>query len=110
MVYPGRTDPSAPFGGKSLGESLNDYALLQTLGIPVDSPQLRGFKGYDDYPKDGQWYQQTRAVLLATKASRLRGPSRTGIVSRPEGLAGYFSCAGEHAIGFPVSYPSGSFP
>ncbi|HHV45027.1 MAG TPA: DUF4091 domain-containing protein [Firmicutes bacterium] len=66
VVYPGSDGPISSLRWEVFGESLNDYALLQTLGIPVDSPQLRGFKGYDDYPKDGQWYQQTRAVLLAT--------------------------------------------
>jgi hypothetical protein len=65
VVYPGDDGPVSSIRWEVFAESLNDYALLQTLQISPDDCNLALFKAYDDYPKDGSWYQLTRALLLA---------------------------------------------
>jgi hypothetical protein len=65
VVYPGANGPVSSLRWEVFAESLNDYALLQTLKMNVDDANLSFFKAYNNYPKDGDWYQLTRAALLA---------------------------------------------
>ena len=45
-------------------ESLQDYALLQTLLISPDDLLLADIKGYADFPRDADWIKARLARLL----------------------------------------------
>jgi hypothetical protein len=65
VVYPGQHGPIDSLRWELFAESLQDYALLQTLGISPDDPLLADLKDYDDYPKDTAWVAAARRRLLA---------------------------------------------
>lgn len=64
-VYPGPEGPIDSIRWEIFGQSLRDYALLQTLGIPRDHPKLAPIRSFEDFPKTGTWRKQLRAQLLA---------------------------------------------
>ena len=64
-VYPGQNGPIDSLRWELFAESLQDYALLQTLGISPDDPMLADMKGYDDFPKDAATIPALRRRLLA---------------------------------------------
>jgi len=51
------------------GESLQDYALLQTLGIKRES--LSELHSFEDFPKSAAWINKTRKQLFSRKAGKI---------------------------------------
>lgn len=66
VVYPGTDAPLDSIRWEVFGESLQDYAMLQTAGVSPDDPMLSDIREYDDFPKSESWIRQMRdKVLLA---------------------------------------------
>jgi len=65
-VYPGPAEvgPIDSMRWEVFHESLQDYALLQTLGIERSSKLLAPLRDFDAFPKDGKWVSETRRKLL----------------------------------------------
>jgi Domain of unknown function (DUF4091) len=66
LVYPGANGPIDSIRWEVFAESLQDYALLQTLGISPDDTLLADWKDYDDFPRKEGWIRLMRQRLLAT--------------------------------------------
>ncbi len=64
-VYPGPEGPIDSLRWEVWAESLQDYALLQSAGIPRDDALLAELKDYDDFPKSIAWIEQARGRILA---------------------------------------------
>jgi hypothetical protein len=64
QVYPGPSGPLDSIRWEVFAESLQDYALLQTLGVPRGGALLAPFKDFDDFPKHEAWLQAARRKLL----------------------------------------------
>jgi len=65
MVYPGPDGPIDSLRWELFAESLQDYALLEQLGIERDDPMLRSLRSYADFPKRASWRRDLRRRLLA---------------------------------------------
>ncbi len=63
MVYPGKEGPLDSIRWEVFAEGLQDYALLQTLGVDRDS--LTEIRRFDDFPKSADWLVRTRRRLLS---------------------------------------------
>jgi hypothetical protein len=72
MVYPGEKGPLDSIRWEVFSESLQDYALLQTLGIERNS--LSEIRSFDDFPKSAEWIDRARQRLLSRKGAK---PGRT---------------------------------
>ncbi len=68
-VYPGPTGPIDSIRWEVFAESLQDYALLQTLEIDPDAPMLQSLKSFTDFPRDKRRLMTKRKQLLATSPS-----------------------------------------
>ncbi|MCX8053095.1 MAG: DUF4091 domain-containing protein [Armatimonadetes bacterium] len=66
VVYPGQTGPIDSIRWEVFAESLQDMALLQTLGIDPEDPMLSEIHDYDKFPKTSEWIANARQRLLAT--------------------------------------------
>jgi hypothetical protein len=64
VVYPGPDGPLDSIRWEVFAESLQDYALLQTLGVSPDSPLLAEIQTYADFPKSESWIDATSQKLL----------------------------------------------
>ncbi len=64
VVYPGPDGPVDSIRWEVFGESLQDYALLQTLGIPRDHELLTPLKSFTDFPKSTSWRRDVKRQLL----------------------------------------------
>jgi hypothetical protein len=64
VVYPGADGPLYSIRWEVFAESLQDYALLQTLGIAPEDERLAELKSYDEFPKTETWIDATRLRLL----------------------------------------------
>ena len=69
QVYPGPDGPLDSIRWEVFAESLQDYALLQTLGVPREGALLAPLRGFDDFPKTEAWLAAARRRLLATHGS-----------------------------------------
>jgi hypothetical protein len=65
MVYPGPDGPVDSLRWEVFGESLQDYRLLQTLGIARDDERLAPLRSFTDFPKSADWRQELRRSLLS---------------------------------------------
>lgn len=65
LVYPGPDGLIDSLRWEVFAESLQDLALLQTLGIDPDDPMLSEIRDYNDFPKTRDWIASTRARLLS---------------------------------------------
>jgi len=63
-VYPGPNGPVDSMRWEVFGESLQDYRLLQTLGVERDSRLLAPIRSFEDFPKTARWRAETRARIL----------------------------------------------
>ncbi len=70
MVYPGPEGPVDSLRWEVLGESLQDYALLQTLAVERDDKRLAPLRSFQDFPKTPAWRLRTKASLYAMDARR----------------------------------------
>jgi hypothetical protein len=68
QVYPGECGPIDSIRWEVFAESLQDYALLQTLGVERDGALLAPLKDFDDFPKDERWIRAARRRLLCGRA------------------------------------------
>jgi hypothetical protein len=64
-VYPGPNGPIDSIRWEVFGESLQDYALLQTLGIDPRARLLRPLKSFSDFPKSADWIARARREILS---------------------------------------------
>ncbi|MCK4325539.1 DUF4091 domain-containing protein [bacterium] len=64
LVYLGPAGPIDSIRWEIFAESLQDYALLQTLGIDPDCKMLEVFKDFDKFPKSEKWFKQARKKLV----------------------------------------------
>lgn len=69
LVYPGKDGPIDSIRWEIFAEAMQDYALLQTLGIDRESKLLSAIKSFEDFPKDADWRRRARHALL-TKFAR----------------------------------------
>jgi len=74
VVYPGPDGPIDSMRWEVFGESLQDYRLLQTLGVSRDAPLLAPLRSFRDFPKRAGWRTRARAALLRGAAPR-RSPA-----------------------------------
>jgi hypothetical protein len=64
VVYPGPAGPLDSLRWEVFAESLQDYQLLQTLGLPRDHELLAPLRGFDDFPKRESWRTRARRELF----------------------------------------------
>jgi len=64
LVYPGVEGPIDSIRWEVFGESLQDFALLQSAGVQPDDLLLAELKDYNDFPKSADWIQKARAALV----------------------------------------------
>lgn len=64
VIYPGADGPMDSIRWEVFAESLQDYALLQTLRIKPDDPLLKELHSYKDFPKNEEWLRKARERLL----------------------------------------------
>lgn len=62
--YPGPDGPIDSVRWEVFAESLQDYRLLQTLGIDRNVPRLAPVKSFRDFPKNERWRKQFKRSLL----------------------------------------------
>lgn len=65
VVYPGDNGPIDSIRWEVFAESLQDYALLQTLEIDPDDALLAELNTYENFPKSEAWINETTAKLFA---------------------------------------------
>lgn len=65
VVYPGPAGPLDSIRWEIFGESLQDYAMLQTLGVDPAGELLAPFEDFNKFPKDARWLAEARKRLLA---------------------------------------------
>jgi hypothetical protein len=65
QVYPGPDGPIDSLRWEVLAECLQDYRLLQTLGVSRDDPLLADLVSFDYFPKDANWRLAQRKALFA---------------------------------------------
>lgn len=64
VVYPGEKGPVDSIRWEVFAQSLQDYQLLQTLGVAPDAPLLRDLHDFQDFPKSATWRTEARRKLL----------------------------------------------
>ncbi len=64
-VYPGENGPIDSIRWELFGEALQDYRLLQTLGVSRDDPMLADIRSFEDFPKNADWRDRVRLALLS---------------------------------------------
>jgi hypothetical protein len=69
VIYPGENGPIDSIRWEIFAESLQDYALLQTLDVERAGPLLATLRSFEDFPKSESWIQTARTSLFK-KAAR----------------------------------------
>ena len=64
LVYPGTAGPVDSMRWEVFAQGLQDYALLQTLGVERGDPLLGDLQSFADFPKTEAWRLRTRSALL----------------------------------------------
>ncbi|MHB0856528.1 MAG: DUF4091 domain-containing protein [Anaerolineae bacterium] len=64
VVYPGAEGPVDSMRWEVFALALQDYALLQTLGVDPQSELLSSLQSFTDFPKTESWRDETRQALL----------------------------------------------
>lgn len=65
LVYPGEHGPIDSLRHEAFADSLQEYALLQSMGIDRESRFLLPLKSFQDFPKTEAWILKTRKRLFA---------------------------------------------
>jgi hypothetical protein len=74
VIYPGEKGPIDSIRWEVFAESLQDQALLQTLGVEPKGRALAMLHSFEDFPKSEAWIHSTRkAILLASRTSSRNG-------------------------------------
>ncbi|MBR0056920.1 MAG: DUF4091 domain-containing protein, partial [Kiritimatiellae bacterium] len=82
LVYPGPDGPIDSMRWEVFAEAMQDYALLQTLGVPRDAPLLAPIRSFADFPKDASWRLSARRRLFArARTASASGPCRKALES-----------------------------
>ncbi|MHB1455793.1 MAG: DUF4091 domain-containing protein [Armatimonadota bacterium] len=68
VVYPGPDGPIDSIRWEVFAESLNDYALLQTVNTDRNSSMLSDIQSYDEFPKNAEWIMNARKSILDAKS------------------------------------------
>jgi hypothetical protein len=68
VVYPGPDGPIDSIRWEVFAESLQDYALLQTLRIDPDDRMLEELRTFEEFPRDPAWIPLQVTRLLARDA------------------------------------------
>jgi len=63
IVYPGKDGPVDSMRWEIFGESMQDYRLLQTLGIDRGDRRLSALRSFEDFPKDAAWRSNVKSSL-----------------------------------------------
>ncbi len=63
LVYPGAEGPIDSIRWEVFAESLQDYALLQSVGVEPSS--LKDLKDFQNFPKSEVWLQRMRKKILS---------------------------------------------
>lgn len=63
VVYPGADGPIDSMRWEVFGESLQDYALLQTLAVNRKDRRLAPLRSFEDFPKTAAWRSTIKTVL-----------------------------------------------
>ena len=69
VVYPGKDGPIDSIRWEVFAESLEDYALLQTVGVKPNDPLLSPLKSYADFPKTEDWINSAMVDVLKRERS-----------------------------------------
>jgi hypothetical protein len=66
VVYPGPAEvgPIDSIRWEVFHESLQDYALLQTLGVSREDAMFQPLRSFEEFPKTARWVEETRVGLL----------------------------------------------
>jgi len=64
VVYPGPDGPVDSLRWEVFAESLQDYQLLQMLGVAREDKRLAALTSFEAFPKAASWRRQLRAALL----------------------------------------------
>jgi hypothetical protein len=64
VVYPGPDGPIDSIRWEIFAEAMQDYALLQTLGVNPEDDKLQPIVTYGDFPKSEQWFREAMLKLL----------------------------------------------
>ena len=67
VVYPGPDGPVDSVRWEVFGESLQTYALLQTLGVDREDGILGSIRSFEDFPKSENWIHDTRRKLFTRR-------------------------------------------
>ena len=65
LVYPGANGPIDSIRWEVFSESLQDYALLQTLGLDREDDLLSPIISFSDFPKRAAWRSRLRSAVLS---------------------------------------------
>ena len=76
VVYPGPDGPVDSIRWEVFGESLQDYQLLQTLGVSRSDRRLSAIRSFEDFPKNAAWRAKLRSALLSGAGRRASGERR----------------------------------
>ncbi len=68
LVYPGPDGPVDSMRWEVLSEGLQDYSLLQTLGVRRDDSLFAPIISFADFPKSEDWRLAARRRLLIGEA------------------------------------------
>ena len=69
-VYPGPDGPIDSLRWEAFADSMQDYALLQTVGVERGDRLLAPLESFEDFPKDEEWIRGARKKLLARAAGK----------------------------------------
>ena len=64
VVYPGEDGPIDSIRWEVFAEAMQDYDLMQTLGIARDADFMREVKSFEEFPKTVEWRRRIRARLF----------------------------------------------
>jgi len=64
VVYPGAQGPIDSLRWEVFAESLQDYQVLQTFGLPREHSLLAPLRDLNDFPKQEGWRLRTRRALF----------------------------------------------
>lgn len=64
LVYPGENGPIDSIRWELFADAMQDFRLLQTLGVSRDDPLLAPIESFRDFPKDPAWRDKARKALF----------------------------------------------